>query len=72
MDRKKSLLASPELWTGGGLVVAGLACLGLGVHGVLAQALAPFGIGLILSEALLEAARAGRDRIKVRVRRDDD
>ena len=70
MDRKKLLLSSPEVWTGGGLVVAGLACLGLGVHGVLAQALAPFGVGLILSEALPHAAKAGRDRI--RVRRDDD
>ena len=72
MNQKKSLLSSPEIWTGGGLVLAGLACLGLGVHGVLAQALAPFGIGLILSEALTEAAKAGRDRIKVRSRRDDD
>lgn len=72
MDRKKSLLSSPEVWTGGGLILVGAACLGLGVHGVLVQALAPFGIGLILSEALSEAAKAGRDRIKIRSRRDDD
>ena len=72
MNSKNSLLASPEVWTGGGLVLAGIAALGLGIPGLLAHALAPFGIGLILSEVLTEAAKAGRDRVKIRIRRDDD
>lgn len=72
MDWKKSLLTSTEVWTGGALVLAGIATLSLGVHGVLAQALAPFGIGLVLSDVLTKAARAARERAKVRVRRDDE
>lgn len=74
MDWKKNLLTSPEVWTGGGLVVAGIAALGMGAHSLPAQALAPFGIGLILSKILTGAAKAARDRakvrVKVRVRRD--
>ena len=72
MDWKKSLLTSPEVLTGAGLVVAGITALGLGVHNVFGQALAPFGIGLILSEVLTRAAKATRERAKVRIRRDDD
>ena len=72
MNSKNSLLASPEVWTGGGLIVAGLAALAFGVHGLLVHALTPFGTGLILSEVLTEAARAGRERVKIRIRRDDD
>ncbi len=72
MDWKKSLLTSPEVWTGAGLIVAGMIALGMGVHNVLGQALAPFGIGLILSEILTRAAKATRERAKIRVRRDDD
>ncbi len=72
MDWKKSLLTSTEFWTGVGLSLAGVAALGLGAHGVLAQALAPFGIGLVLSDVLTKAAKAARQRVKVRVRRDDD
>jgi hypothetical protein len=72
MDWKKSLLTSTEVWTGGVLVLAGVGALGLGVHGILAQALAPFGIGLVLSDVLTKAARAARERAKVRVRRDDE
>ncbi len=72
MDWKKSLLTSTEIWTGAGLIIAGITALSLGVHGVLAQALAPFGIGLILSELLTRAAKATRDRVKIRIRRDDD
>ena len=72
MDWKKSLLTSPEVWTGAGLTLAGAAALAFGMHGILAQALAPFGIGLILSEVLTKAARAARERAKVRVRRDDE
>lgn len=72
MDWKKSLLTSTEIWTGTGMTLAGVAALALGVHGILAQALAPFGIGLILSEVLTKAAKAARERAKVRVRRDDE
>ncbi len=75
MDWKKSLLTSTEVWTGAGLTLAGIATLALGAHGILAQAMAPFGIGLILSEILTKAAKAAKDareRAKVRVRRDDE
>ena len=66
------MLTSTEVWTGAGLTLAGLVALGLGAHGVLAQALAPFGIGLALSDILTGAAKATRERAKVRVRRDDE
>ena len=72
MDWKKALLTSTEVWTGAGLVVAGIIALGMGIHNVLGQALAPFGIGLILSEILTRAAKASRDKAKIRIRRDDD
>ena len=68
----KEMLSSPELWTGAVLTLAGVAALGLGVHGLLASALAPFGLGLILSDILTHAARAARERAKVRIRRDDE
>ncbi len=72
MDWKKTLLTSPEVWTGTGLFTAGIFALAHGEHGILAQALAPFGIGLVLSEVLAKGAHAAHERVKVRVRRDDD
>ena len=72
MGWKKTLLTSTESWTGAGLILAGLAALGLGAHGVLAQALTPFGIGLVLSDILTKAVKAKRERVKVRIRRDDE
>jgi hypothetical protein len=71
MDWKKTLLTSTEFWTGTGLLLAGLAALAAGMHGALAQALAPFGVGLILSDVLTKTAGAARERARVRVRRDD-
>lgn len=75
MDWKKYLLTSIEVWTGAGLTLVGLIALSLGTHGVLVHALAPFGIGLALSDILTKAAQAAkeaRERAKVPVRRDDD
>lgn len=72
MDWKKALLICPEVWTGAALVLAGVSALLLGAHGVLAQALAPFGVGVILSAIVSKAAQDARARAKVRVRRDDD
>ena len=72
MDWKKTLLTSIEVWTGAGLTLAGIIALGLGAHGVIAQVLAPFGIGLAVSGILVKAAKAARERVKVPVRRDDD
>ena len=72
MDWKKHLMTSTEVWTGSCLTLAGLVALALGLHGVLAQALLPFGIGLALSDVLTKAAKDARQRSKVRVRRDDD
>ena len=70
MDWKKTLRSSTEVWTGLGLIVAGLTALCLGVHGILALALAPFGAGLILSDVVGSAAQQVRS--KVRIRRDKD
>ncbi len=69
MDWKKTLLTSTEVWTGAGLLLAGLAAPAAGMHGAPAQALAPFGVGLILSDVLTKTTRAARER--ARVRRDD-
>ncbi len=71
MDWKKALLASTEVWTGVSLVLAGLVALGLGVHGILAHALAPFGVGLLLSDVFTKTTGSARAS-KIRVRRDDD
>lgn len=70
MDWKKTLRSSTEVWTGLGLIAAGLTALCLGVHGILALALAPFGAGLILSDVVGSAAQQAR--AKVRIRRDKD
>ena len=70
MDWKKTLRSSTEVWTGLGLIAAGLTALCLGVHGILALALAPFGVGLILSDVVGSAAQQAR--AKVRIRRDKD
>ena len=69
MDWKKALLICPEFWTGTALVVAGVSALVLGAHGVLAQALTPSGVGVMMSAV---ASKAAHKRAKVRVRRDDD
>ena len=50
-----------EAATGLGLVVAGLAAHALGEHGAFALALAPFGIGLILSDMAGRLLRRRRD-----------
>ena len=69
MDWKKALLICPKVWTGAALVVAGVSALVLGAHGILVQALAPFGVGVMMGAV---ASKAARERTKVRVRRDDD
>lgn len=68
MDWKKTLWSSTEVWTGFGLITAGVTALCLGIHGILAQALAPFGVGLILSGVVGKAAQ----KAKARIRRDDE
>ncbi len=72
MDWKKHLLTSAEVWTGACLALAGMVALGLGMHGIFAQALMPFGIGLALSDMLTRASKDARERVKIRVRRDND
>jgi len=72
MNRKNLTSLSPEIFTGSLLIMAGLAAIGFGAHGILPYALAPFGIGLILSDIVSKAAMASRERAKVRVRRDED
>ena len=65
----KLLLDSPEFCTGGVLIVLGLAAWAAGIHALLASVLAPFGIGLILSEVVTLTIRRTRERVKVRSRR---
>jgi hypothetical protein len=67
----KSLRSSTEILTGLTLIVVGLLVQAAGFHNVLAVALAPFGLGLILSDMLTRFGRATRERVKVRIRRDD-
>ncbi len=69
---KKSSLLSVEVWAGIGLTIMGLLALLLGRHDLLSQALAPFGIGLILSDVLTRLGRTTRESVKVLIRRDDD
>lgn len=66
----KSFLSGTEVLFGFGLIVAGVGAHVLGFHDVFAMALAPFGVGLILSDGLSRAAKTTLQR--VRVRRDDD
>ncbi|MGI4790474.1 MAG: hypothetical protein ACRYFS_16680 [Janthinobacterium lividum] len=72
MDWKKELLTSIEVWTGIGLVLAGLVVRAIGASDLLGLALVPFGIGLILSDAAVKIAKAAREKAKVRVHRDSD
>lgn len=72
MDKKSSILQSTEVLTGVGMVVVGLGMMAAGLHGYLADALAPFGVGLILSDGIGRAAKAASERLKVRIRRDKD
>jgi hypothetical protein len=67
----KSLRASTEIMTGLALIVIGLLVQSAGFHSTLAIAMAPFGVGLILSDILTRFGRATRERVKVVVRRDD-
>ncbi len=69
---KKSSWMSIEIWVGLGLIVLGLLALSLGRHDLVAQALAPFGIGLILSDVLTRFGRATREGVRVLIRRDDE
>ena len=62
---------STEVLTGAGLIVVGLAALALGDHDLFAQALAPFGFGLILSDCAARAAKKTRERVRARIRRRD-
>lgn len=66
----KPLLSSPEVWTGGVLIVLGFAAFLAGIHDLLAYALAPFGVGLILCEIVTLSIHRAHERVKVRSRRD--
>ena len=67
----KPYLKSNELLVGAGLTGLGLLALATGRHDMVSQAMAPFGIGLILSDALTRAGKAAREGVKVLIRRDD-
>ena len=60
----KSSFKSNELLVGGGLTVVGLLALASGRHDMVSQALAPFGVGLILCDALARAGKAAREGVK--------
>jgi hypothetical protein len=67
----KALLSSSEISSGLFLIVAGIAAQTIGLHNILSVALAPFGIGLILSDLLGRAGKAARERIIIETRKDD-
>ena len=50
----------------------GLLALGLGRHDMFSQAMAPFGIGLILCDVLTRFGKAARETVRVLIRRDDE
>jgi hypothetical protein len=70
MDIKR-FFSSSEVVTGLCLMVTGLLAQIAGIHNVLSMAMAPFGLGLILSEVLARFGRDTRERVKIRIRRDD-
>jgi hypothetical protein len=69
--QKKSISMSTEVLTGMGMIVVGLLAKETGAHGLLADAMAPFGVGVILSDIMTRAGKAARERAKVRIRRDE-
>jgi hypothetical protein len=69
---KKLSVWSTEVWAGIGMTIMGLLALLLGRHDLLSQALAPFGIGLILSDLLTRLGKTARESVKVFIRRDDN
>lgn len=58
---RKGFSFGTEAATGLGLIVVGLGAYAFGQHGVFAVALAPFGIGLILSDLAGRLVRRRRD-----------
>ncbi|MEO7716938.1 MAG: hypothetical protein ABIY70_12105 [Capsulimonas sp.] len=68
----KSLLSSTEIMSGLGLVIVGVSAQLSGMHDIFAVAMAPFGVGLILSDMISRAAKSTRERVKVRIPRDRD
>jgi hypothetical protein len=66
----KSFLQSNEVLTGVGMIVIGLGMMAAKMHGFVAEAFAPFGVGLILSDGIGRAAKKARQRVPVR--RDED
>lgn len=64
--------ASTEVLLGAGMIVVGLTALAFGTHDLFAQALAPFGFGLIVSDGAARAAKKTTERVRARIRRPDD
>ena len=69
---KKSFLMSHEVWAGSGLVVIGLLALATGHHDALSEGCSPFGVGVILCDALTRLGKATRQTVKVMIRQDED
>jgi len=67
----KSILSSTEVVCGTILVVMGAMALATGYRDMFTMAMIPFGAGLILSDIATRIAKATKERVKVRVRRDD-
>ena len=68
----KPFFMSTEVLAGAGLTALGLLALASGRHDMVSQAIAPFGIGMILCDVLTRAGRAAREGVKVLIRRDDN
>ena len=67
----KSILSSTEVICGTILVVMGAMALASGYHDMFTMSMIPFGAGLILSDIATRIAKATKERVKVRIRRDD-
>ena len=66
----KSILSSTEVISGAVLVVMGALALASGYRDIFTMAMIPFGAGLILSDIAARIAKATKDRVKIRIRRD--
>jgi len=57
---------------GFGLIVAGVLTFALGHRELLTMALAPVGVGLVLSDIVARTKKSLRERVKVRVRHNNN
>jgi hypothetical protein len=67
----KSIISSTEIMFGAALIFCGIVAQIAGYHGIFAVGLAPFGVGLIIQDAVNRAIEAKREKSRIRIRHDD-